>query len=301
MNYCVNCGNQNQENATICQNCYSDPRIPNEIIEAEMKNIETSNLFYNDKRFGYPGEKSALALAIFISVVLGFILGIVTIGFFILILIINIIYLRIRHFSYKKNLIRVSEKNFPNIFRLAKVAAYRLSFSLPEIYIVEEFQYNAFTMGFFNYGFIVINSSMAKDFKPNELIFVIGHELGHMKKYHTTWLNLMNPLKIGSVRFVFAPIMKIIFNVWSVKAEYTADQAGLIANNDLRSCVTCLLKLVSGKIVEEEVDIDYSLYTNDKTSESLSELMEYLNTHPFIENRIRKLVSFSSNINFRIA
>ena len=152
-------------------------------------------------------------------------------------------------------MIQVSKSNFGNIFKLAKIAAYRLKIPLPEIYITEEPQYNAYTMGFYKYGFIVINSSIARDFKPGELLFVIGHEMGHIRKYHTTWLNLLNPAKAGSSRFIFAPIMQIIFNIWSVKAEYTADQAGLIACKDINPAVTTLLKLAGGPNVEKEVDI----------------------------------------------
>lgn len=190
-------------------------------------------------------------------------------------------------------MIRCSETNFRTIFKLTKVGAYRLKIPLPEVYITNSPEYNAHTMGFYKYGFIVINSSMARDFTPSELLFVIGHEMGHMKKYHTTWLNLLNPAKAEGTNFIFAPVMRVIFNVWSVKAEHTADQAGLIACKDLNSAVLSLLKLAGGMDVEKEVDITKLTNPKREQNEIFASLAEYLGTHPFIENRVTQLISSS--------
>lgn len=296
MSYCVNCGKKYDKPSGICLSCYSEQITPNEVIDLELSRYKGKYRQIDGLNFGFPGEKAALTLSIIISVIIAIILGTVSFGLFFVILLINLMYLKINHLSSQKNMIRVSENSFKNIFKLAKIAAYRLNISLPEVYITEDPQYNAYTMGFYKYGFVVINSSMVRDFKPDELLFVIGHEMGHMKKYHTTWLNLLNPAKAGSASFIFAPIMQVIFNVWSVKAEYTADQAGLIACKDVNSAIISFLKMAGGPEVEKEVDI--SKITNSKVEkeEILSSMVEYFGTHPFTENRIRQLVNFSSTL-----
>ena len=294
MNYCVNCGKEYDKPSGICLSCYSDQIIPNEVIDLELSGYKGKSRHPDGLNFGFPGEKAALTLSIIISVIIAIILGTVSFGLFFVILLINLMYQKINHLSSQKNMIRTSGNNFKNIFKLAKIAAYRLRLTLPEVYITEDPQYNAYTMGFYKYGFIVINSSMIRDFKPNELLFVIGHEMGHMKKFHTTWLNLMHPAKIGSASFLFAPIMQIIFNVWSVKAEFTADQAGLIASKNINSATISLLKLAGGPEVEKEVDIQKIINCQEGKDEILSGMVEYFGTHPFIENRIRQLINFSS-------
>ncbi len=294
MNYCVNCGKEYDKPSGVCLSCYSDQIMPNEVIDLELSGYKGKSRQPDSLNFGFPGEKAALTLSIIISVIIAIILGAVSFGLFFVILLINLMYLKINHLSSQKNMIRVSENSFKNIFKLAKIAAYSLNISLPEVYITENPQYNAYTMGFYKYGFIVINSSMVRDFKPPELLFVIGHELGHMKKFHTTWLNLMHPAKAGSASFLFAPIMQIIFNVWSVKAEFTADQAGLIACKDVNSAAICLLKLAGGTEVEKEVDISKISNPQGEQEEILSGMVEYFGTHPFIENRVRQLINFSS-------
>jgi Zn-dependent protease with chaperone function len=296
MKYCTNCGTAYDKLSGICPHCYSDQLIPNGIIEIGLLQNKWEGGSKHALNFSFPGEKAALILSIIISIIIAVILGIVSFGLFIAILLINLIYLKISHLSSQKNMIRCSETNFRTIFKLAKVGAYRLKIPLPEVYITNNPQYNAYTTGFYKYGFIVINSSMARDFTPSELLFVIGHEMGHMKKYHTTWLNLLYPATAEGAKFIFAPVMQVIFNVWSVKAEHTADQAGLIACKDLNTAVLSLLKLAGGPDVEKEVDITKLTNPKMEQNEIFASLAEYLGTHPFIENRVTQLISSSSSL-----
>jgi Zn-dependent protease with chaperone function len=188
MSYCVNCGKEYMKLSGICPHCHSDQVIPNEVIDTELSRRRFKRPDPHDPEFGFPGEKNALIISIIITVIVAFILGAISFGLFFAILIITLISLKITHLSSQKNMIRVSENSFANIFSLAKLAAFRLHHSLPEIFVVHDPTYGAYTIGFYRYGFIVVNSSLASNFSPTQLLFVIGHELGHMKRFHTTWL-----------------------------------------------------------------------------------------------------------------
>jgi len=295
MSYCVNCGNNYSLVSGICSACYSDQRIPNRIIEDKLKHIKTNRDQEHIPLFGYPGEKAALVLSLIISVIIAIILGTISIGIFIALLAINLIYLKMSHISNKKNMIQVSEHNFAKVLTIAKVGAYRLSLPLPEIYVTESSDYNAYTMGFSKYGFIVLNSALIKDFQPEELLFIIGHEMGHMKKLHTTWLSLLNPSKQSSAQFVLSPIINVIFNVWSIKAEYTADQGGLIACKNVGAAINSFVKLAGGNFAKEEIDIKNLLDQNNEKEEFISNILEFFNTHPFIQNRIKQINIFNKS------
>lgn len=301
MSYCVNCGTAYAKPSGICPTCYLDQSIPEEIMDFELSKRRGRPIEPHDIDFGYPGEKAALTLAIGLSLVIAAVLGAISWGLFFAILVLSLVHIRLRHLQLKKNAIPVSERSFRTIHRLAKVAAYRLKLPLPDIYVIQDHSYNAYTSGFFGYGFLVLNSALVQDFQPSELLFVIGHELGHMKRYHTTWLTLLEPARAGGARFFLAPLMHIIFNVWSVKAEYTADQAGLIASNDLHAASTALLKLAGGSQVEKEVDFSPVGSNEESGAEIVSGLIEYLGTHPFIQNRVKHLVAFASSSQFRSA
>ncbi len=299
MSYCVNCGKEYEKPSGICPTCHLDQRIPEAIIDFELSRRKGRPILPQDLSFGYPGEKAALMLASVISIIVATVLGAISLGLFFVILLISLMHLRIRHLQLKKNALPVSEQSFKTIFRLAKVAAYRLKLPLPDLYVTQDPSYNAYTAGFYRYGFLVLHSALVQDFQPGELLFVIGHELGHMKRYHTTWLTLLEPARAGGSRFLFAPLMHVIFNVWSVKAEYTADQAGLIACDDLPAASTALLKLAGGPQIEKEVDFHRIGHREERGEELLSGLIEYLGTHPFIQNRVRHLAAFASSSQFR--
>jgi Zn-dependent protease with chaperone function len=297
MKHCVNCATKYAPPCGLCPKCHLDPRIPEEVIDRDLSTRQGSHFHPRDVPIGYPGEVAALRLAIFASIVTFVLLGAVTFGFFIVVLGGSLLTLGLRQFNAKGSMITVSEKNFETVWKLTKLAAFRLRMPLPAVYITQDQSYNAHTVGFYTYGFIVINSAMVRDFKPAELLFVIGHEVGHMKCHHTTWLNLLQPGRAGSARFLFAPLMRIIFNIWSVKGEYTADQAGLVACDNLAAACGGLLKLAGGDAVEQQVADPAGF--RDGAPDSIGTISEYFGTHPFIHNRVHHLRAFAASRCYR--
>jgi Zn-dependent protease with chaperone function len=297
MSYCTNCGAQYDEPASICAECQLDPRLPEAIIDA---NIARRNWRRDDPSFGYPGEAGALGLSGAVAIGLAIVLGVVSLGLFLVLVVLALIQLRLALVAYRRNAISVGPRSFPTVHRLAKVAAYRLKLRCPEVYVRQHHEYNAQTRGFARHGFIVVNSALVQDFKPAELLFVIGHEMGHIKRFHTTWLTLLHPASVGGARFLLGPAMQLIFNVWSVKAEYTADQAGLIACGDVKPACSTLLKLAGGIVVEREVDLR-GIHASRQEEVGLGGLLEYLSDHPFIQNRVRHLASYAESRSYAAA
>lgn len=147
-------------------------------------------------------------------------------------------------FEASVNGIRLSERQFPEIFEMAIRAARILGVShLPEIYISGETMWDAVTMGTENSAFIVLGSVLT-NFKDDDLFFLIAREMGHCQAGHALWrtvmqfmsgraqsrsilgggvLKLLNPVKLvqGAVD---APLM-----AWSRHSEITADRAGMLA------------------------------------------------------------------------
>ena len=85
--------------------------------------------------------------------------------------------------------VRCSSKQFPTVYRLLREACGILDVSEPELYIRYSEKYNAFTSGV-NRTFIVLHSSLVEDFTDEELLFVIGHEIGHIKCGHVLYTML---------------------------------------------------------------------------------------------------------------
>jgi Zn-dependent protease with chaperone function len=250
--------------------------------------------------FRYPGERAALVLSILGAVIVVVILGVVSLGLFIGLFIVSLVQLKLSHVRFQKNMLRVSERNFPTVFRLGKLAAYRLKLPVPEIYVTQDPTYNAFTVGFYRYGLIVLHSELVQDFTPAELLFVIGHEAGHIKYFHTTWLTLLNPARSAGRRFLLAPLMRTIFNVWSIKAEYTGDQGGLIACGSAEHACRAFVKLSGGVGAEKQVDLR-AISADAKDGSILGVLVEYLGDHPFLQNRVTHAIHYVASPEFERA
>ncbi|MCX7590985.1 MAG: M48 family metallopeptidase [Kiritimatiellae bacterium] len=301
MKFCANCGARYEVPLGVCPCCYRDQELPEEIIDGRLQDYQHRPPSTGEPIFGYPGERSALYLSVAVCLAILAVLGTATVGLILLVLAANLLFLVFSHLSIKAQMLQVSETCFHNVHRVAKVAAYRLRLPLPPVYITEDPGYNAYTAGFFRYGFVVVPSALVRDFAPDELLFVIGHELCHMKRYHTTWLTLMHPAQGAGAKFILAPLVRVIFNVWSVKSEYTADQAGLIACRNPRAAIMTMLKLAGGSEVEKKLDFGTSERLAGQEPEPGAALLEYLGTHPFISNRIRQLSSFASSSKYELA
>ncbi|MEM4188340.1 MAG: M48 family metalloprotease [Candidatus Hadarchaeum sp.] len=144
-------------------------------------------------------------------------------------------------------------------------------------------------------------SALAQQFRPEELLFVLGHELGHMKPLHATWLTLMDRAGQQGARFILAPLARLVFNLWSVKAEYTADEAGLFACRQPKAGMRALLRIAGGG--EDAFMSEIEAIARDKSDKQglLSDLADFLGTHPAIQKRLKHIQDFGHSSLFRRA
>jgi Zn-dependent protease with chaperone function len=293
MGFCANCGNSVEQTISFCPNCFLDPNVPEEI----MDNINREYSFSKQKRrneleIEYPGESSSLALAILISIVVGIAFSLITFGLFLLFLIISLVYLKLRVAFIKASYVRCSKKAYANIFNISKLAAYRLNIPLYPVYIELNPKINAYTSGFWGDHWIILYSGLLNHLAVDEVLFVIGHEMGHIKKEHTTWLNLSSPTSNYALPII-TDILRVIFNNWHLKSEYSADRAGLIATKKLSISTSALIKLIGEK---DSIKIEeYLKEFENKSSDPLFKIGEYFQDHPYIPNRIKKLQEFAKN------
>lgn len=108
----------------------------------------------------------------------------------------------------------------------------------PPLYIEYSPVYNAHTTGV-DKAFIVVNSALAADLDGEELSYVLGHELGHYLCGHVkyqTFVQLLVGKAIESIDGVAKILADATFGpllfLWSRRAEYSADRAGLLACQD---------------------------------------------------------------------
>ncbi len=168
------------------------------------------------------------------------------------------------------------------------------------LYVHQDSQYNAHVYANEQRFDILLTSALVKDFKPLELSFVIGHELGHVLFAH-------NCIPAGHLLFeeraepISAQLAKTLLQ-WSRAAEITADRIGFLTCGDLSSAATAFFKTACGIQPDSDRQVLNSLHTQFEEIERLTADMQqkkiaaYVSTHPLIPIRFKSLELISLDL-----
>ena len=176
--------------------------------------------------------------------------------------------------------IKASRHNLPEIYGVAEAAAGRLGMRAPGVYVVQDPAINAYALGL-RRKIIVINTGLIDATDRDELTFIVGHELTHVK------YGWAIPVRLAGITI---PVPMLLS---SRHREYTCDRGGLIACRDLDKSVLALATLALGKGLAGKIDVG-RLYTSKEEVEAdrISRLSEALATHPPIRDRVLHLREF---------
>jgi Zn-dependent protease with chaperone function len=150
--------------------------------------------------------------------------------------------------------VRVTDKMFPRLYKGLKWACKILDIEEPELYVTVDPQPNAYTFGHTR-PFIVMTSGLIDLLDDEERLFVVGHELGHIKADHVLYtmlakniaalVALLGQLTLG-IGTLLGQGLVLALNDWSRKAELTCDRAGLLCVQEIEVCQRVFMKLAGG-------------------------------------------------------
>ncbi len=159
---------------------------------------------------------------------------------------------RIYRLGYTGSNIKVTPDNFPDIYKLLEEACDNIYLkNIPDMYIEWNYEINALAIGSQN-PMVVLNSGAVDLLTKEELLFVIGHEVGHIKSGHMLYhdMALILPILgeiIGSVTLGIGSLLSsgLEFSLmyWYRMSELTADRAGLLACQDEKVVLSALMKM----------------------------------------------------------
>ncbi|MDH5381240.1 MAG: M48 family metallopeptidase [Cyclobacteriaceae bacterium] len=177
----------------------------------------------------------------------------------------------------KGNAVKISEHQYPELFEIITDQAEALGLNaVPEVYISYG-HFNAFVTKFARKKFLVLYSEVVETALKGDfdvVKFVIGHELGHIKRRHLNKEMWLLPSLI-------VPFLK---QAHSRGCEYTCDRIGYHFSN--KGAVEGVLILATGKEIHSKIDVNR--YIEDVASESSFWvwLSEKFLTHPHISKRL---------------
>jgi Zn-dependent protease with chaperone function len=181
------------------------------------------------------------------------------------------------------NAVRVSERQFPQLHRLAASHARRLGLKrVPDIYVLESGGLlNAFATRFLGRDFVILYADvleLALAQGEAAVSFILGHELAHVWRGHLKHRWLTTP---GRLFPYLGP-------AYSRACEYTCDRIGAFCQPD--GAITGLLVLAAGKQLHAHVDV------KEYAAQAVSDQgfwvrrAEVISSHPLLPKRIAALL-----------
>ncbi len=195
-------------------------------------------------------------------------------------------------------LVRVSARQFPELYELAMTAAERLSSPPTPVYVKRSSEMNIYTLGFGQKPIIVLTSSLVDQMEPDNLQIFIGREIGHVQAGHTWLRTLLKPLG-ADVPIIGKLLNSVVFGDWINRAELTADRAGFIACRSLTTAVSTMLKFGVGIRLYEKLDIKEFLEQINDVRDVRGHLTEIVAEQPYLTQRIKALVRYALSDQFR--
>jgi len=149
--------------------------------------------------------------------------------------------------------VKVTPNCFPRIHRLFIEAAeiLEIDHSVIDLYLVGNMSINAYTTGV-DKPIIAVHTWTVDMMTEEELQYVIGHELGHIKSRHVLYKTLASVLgllgaAVGDVTLGVGALvskgLQIPLMHWSRMAEFTCDRAGLLVAQNIGVANTANMKI----------------------------------------------------------
>lgn len=225
-------------------------------------------------------------------------------------------FMRIKHVSSS---IRVNARQYPSLYRqyvkMAQVLDVR---KLPDLYVSTSMQINAFAMGMENYS-IVLCSALIDTMTEDELLAIIGHELGHVKCDHVLYNSAANALRTFGTSIIEQALpmglgqvaslgIQLALLDWSRKAELSCDRAALLATQNPEAVSGALGKLAGfSKNLQEDLNLDeikvqaaqYHEIGADSLVEKMMKLYVFVQeTHPYPTVRVKEISEWAQSAEY---
>jgi Zn-dependent protease with chaperone function len=217
-----------------------------------------------------------------------------------LVLVISYASTRSHHESLLRKARQVNMDETPGVARLIHDCEARLQPGPITVFVAPSRTLNAYTFGLSTPKVVVLYSSLLRVMGPEELHFIIGHEMGHVRLGHT-WLNSL----IGGMAGIPSPLfisalLALAFRGWNRICEYSADRAGLLACGDAEKAISALVKLVAPHAGTSDKYMEQALrHIDAEDDDPINVINELLATHPMLIRRIENLRRYAVTSEYR--
>ena len=216
--------------------------------------------------------------------------------------------------EYMGSSLKITSDNYPEIYNLLDEACLILNVKeIPPLYLVNDPNMQAYAIGA-SKPFIGITYALIERLEPAELLFVIAHELGHIKSGHVLYYNIATYFKpivevASQLSLGLAGLagggFQIALNYGQRMSEFTSDRAGLLVCQDPKVCIRAMIKIAGLPVdrvgidafektfleqAEEFRDFDYGAM-----NKFVKIMSTYDNSHPWTVLRASEFLKWESS------
>jgi len=201
--------------------------------------------------------------------------------------------------------VRVTDRQFPRVYALHLEACRLLDMPYaPEVFVSPSPFLNAGAVGM-DKPFITLNSATVDLLTDDELLAIIGHELGHIKSGHVLYKTLLYILLQLSQFALNIPLTGLALvgvvaalQEWNRKSELSADRAALLTVQEVDTYVRLLMKTAGGNNVSQ-MDLGEFIKQAEEYNaggsvlDTVYKLLNILSvSHPFPVTRVLELIGW---------
>jgi Zn-dependent protease with chaperone function len=183
--------------------------------------------------------------------------------------------------------LRVHAGQFGHVFDVVEECARMLQMPTPHVFVRDDPFVPVVGIGTGDPYAIVISAQYVEYFKPDELRFLIGRELGHIAAGHTRFTSLLssNGRENG--------VISVAFGAWLRKIDYTADRVGLLCCGSLDAALRAIA-VSSFHAAGRHIDLGaFAEQLNELKAEPSLRMGEWTASTPYATNRIAALHTFA--------
>jgi Zn-dependent protease with chaperone function len=210
--------------------------------------------------------------------------SIVGIAIILVIMLISYFFHALSMASIRRNGVRLSEQQFPDIYEKAVNLSKDMELKkVPAIYVMESMGIlNAFASRFFGKNMVVVYSEifdLIEDSRENEVMFILAHEFAHLKRRHVLVHLLLLPA-------MFVPFLG---EAYLRACEYTCDRYATYYVGNMSAAKEALSMLAIGKKLSTKMNKEAYVEQISEESGFFAWLSEKLSSHPDLPKRINAL------------
>lgn len=178
---------------------------------------------------------------------------------------------KIQKIVHTGSYLQIGENQYPHIYQLFTECCEILDFPSPppKLYMSQMYEINAYATCFAE-PIVVITSGCLDVLSHDEVRFILGHELGHIKSQHLLYHDLANTIaQIGSILGdmtlgiggVLSLGLQIALLYWQRMSEFTSDRAGLLASQNYPSTISVIAKM-AGVTRKDPTELNVAEFMN---------------------------------------